>query len=92
MDDVEEIKAMLAEKREKYWANKWYSVLGRLEREFPPGFVVDAVNAYLQEGIVPDDPRILDVGQRIEYWRKLQAEAEAKRTEIKVRKWARAGR
>jgi len=78
-DEVKRIKEMLAAKQKRYWAKSGHSVARKLELEFPPGFVTDALNAYLQKGIVPDDPRILDLGQRIKYWHKLQAEAEAKK-------------
>lgn len=73
--DVQKIK----EELKKRWANCWRSAFRALERKFSPHFVVDAVNAYLQKGKVSDDPEILDLVQRIDYWLKLNAEVEIKK-------------
>lgn len=76
--DVEEIRMRLFVEQEKRWARSWPSALRKLEREFPPGFVVYEVKACLQEGVMPEYPQILDICQRIRYCQRLQAEAEAK--------------
>jgi len=90
--NVAEIQMRIFVEQEKRWAKSWPSALRKLERDFPPGFVADEINAFLQEGIMPEYPQIFDICQRMEYCRKLQAEIEAKKTEIRAKKKARANK
>lgn len=67
------------EKFRKKWACRWQVIKNTLERETPPDFVWKAINAFLQEGILPDDPRLRDLVYRIDYWKRYYAEAIFKR-------------
>jgi hypothetical protein len=80
----EDVKKIMAE-FDRRWARCWPSALRAIEGKFPPGFVREALNAYLQEGLVPDDPGILDVAKRIKYWRELEREAEANKRHAKTK-------
>lgn len=85
--DVAEIQMRIFVELEKCWAKSWPSALRKLEKDFPPGFVADEINACLQEGIMPEYPQILDICQRIKYCQRLRAETEAK-AKPRKRKWA----
>ena len=76
-NNVAEILMRIFVEQEKRWAKSWPSVLRKLERDFPPGFVADEVKAFLQEGINPDDPRIFDLCWQIRHCQCLQAAAAA---------------
>jgi hypothetical protein len=87
--DVAEIQMRIFVEQEKHWAKSWPSVLRKLTRDFPHGFVEDEINAYFQEGLIPDDPRIFDLCCQMQHWRSLR-DANDPPKEVRQRKRSRA--
>lgn len=83
-EEVKRIKEIFKRRQ----AKRWFSDARRLERKTPS--VAEDINHYLATGELPDNLELWTVIEDFEYCQKINAEDEAKKTEIRAKKEAKA--